>query len=79
MGEDYASEVGMTLGEMMDGAFNGNVKSLFIMAENPMLSDPNLNHVKEALREFRASCGAGYFHDRNRKACSCNITRSKFY
>ena len=39
----------MTLGEMMDGAYNGSVKSLFIMAENPMLSDPNHNHVKEAL------------------------------
>lgn len=51
-GEDYASEVGMTLGEMMDGAFNGSVKSLFIMAENPMLSDPNLNHVKEALEHL---------------------------
>jgi len=48
-GENYASEVGMTLGEMMDGAHDGSVKSLFIMAENPMLSDPNHNHVKEAL------------------------------
>jgi len=51
-GEDYASEVGMTLGEMMDGAFNGSVKSLFIMAENPMLSDPNLKHAKEALENL---------------------------
>jgi len=51
-GEDYASEVGLTLGEMMDGAFNGNVKSLFIMAENPMLSDPNHNHAKEALERL---------------------------
>lgn len=51
-GEDYASEVGMTLGEMMDGAFNGSVKSLFIMAENPMLSDPNHNHAKEALERL---------------------------
>lgn len=51
-GKDYASESGMTLGEMMDGAFNGSVKSLFIMAENPMLSDPNLHHVKEALENL---------------------------
>lgn len=51
-GEGYASEVGMTLGEMMDGALNGDVKSLFIMAENPMLSDPNLDHVKEALEHL---------------------------
>ena len=51
-GEDYASEVGLTLGEMMDGAFNGSVKSLFIMAENPMLSDPNHNHAKESLERL---------------------------
>ncbi len=51
-GENFASETGMTLGEMMDGAFNGSIKSLLIMAENPMLSDPNLNHVKEALENL---------------------------
>jgi formate dehydrogenase major subunit len=51
-GENYASETGMTLGEMMNGAANGNVKSLFIVAENPMLSDPNLHHVKESLENL---------------------------
>lgn len=51
-GKDYASKSGRTLGEMMDGALDGSVKALFIMAENPMLSDPNLNHVKEALESL---------------------------
>ena len=51
-GEGYASEEGLSLGEMMDGAINGNIKSLFIMAENPMLSDPNLNHVQESLESL---------------------------
>lgn len=51
-GEGYASEQGLALGEMMDGAINGNIKSLFIMAENPMLSDPNLKHVQEALESL---------------------------
>lgn len=51
-GEGYASEEGLTLGEMMDGAIDGSVKSLFIMAENPMLSDPNLKHVQESLESL---------------------------
>jgi formate dehydrogenase alpha subunit len=51
-GADFAGESGKTLGEMMDGAIKGSIKSLFIMAENPMLSDPNLNHVKEALESL---------------------------
>jgi formate dehydrogenase alpha subunit len=51
-GEGFASEQGMSLGEMMDGAIKGSIKSLFILAENPMLSDPNLQHVKEALENL---------------------------
>lgn len=51
-GEGYASDFGLTLGEMMDGAIDGSIKSLFIMAENPMLSDPNLKHVEEALESL---------------------------
>lgn len=51
-GEGFASEAGMTLGEMMDGAINGEIKALYIMGENPMLSDPNIKHVEEALESL---------------------------
>jgi formate dehydrogenase alpha subunit len=51
-GTGFASLNGKTLGEMMDGAIDGSIKSLFIMAENPMISDPNLDHVKEALESL---------------------------
>lgn len=51
-GEDFASDAGMTLDEMMNGAFDGSVKSLFIVGENPMISDPNLNHVKASLENL---------------------------
>lgn len=51
-GKDFANSEGLSLGEMMNGAINGNIKSLFIMAENPMLSDPNLKHVQESLENL---------------------------
>lgn len=51
-GRDFASKAGRTVGEMMDGAIDGSIKSLFIMAENPMLSDPDINHVKKALESL---------------------------
>lgn len=35
----------------MHGIGAGHIKAVFIMGENPMLSDPNLTHVEEALRE----------------------------
>ncbi|MCA9935934.1 MAG: molybdopterin-dependent oxidoreductase [Anaerolineales bacterium] len=54
--EKMNDHVGLTVTEMMNGALHGTVKAIFIMGENPMLSDPNLSHVKEALEavEFLA-------------------------
>jgi len=43
------SKVGLTVSEIMDEAEKGNVKFLYIMGENPMVSDPDINHVKKAL------------------------------
>ncbi len=47
---------GLTVTEIMHGALTGHIKAIFVMGENPMLSDPNLTHVEEALRavEFLA-------------------------
>jgi formate dehydrogenase alpha subunit len=40
---------GSTVTEIMDGALEGRVRALYIMGENPLLSDPNLHHVRRAL------------------------------
>jgi formate dehydrogenase alpha subunit len=41
---------GLTITEMLDGAEKGKVKVLYIMGENPMLSDPDTTHVEKALK-----------------------------
>ncbi|GAI09397.1 unnamed protein product, partial [marine sediment metagenome] len=43
---------GLTVVEIMDAASKGEIKGLYIMGENPMLSDPNLNHVREGLENL---------------------------
>jgi formate dehydrogenase alpha subunit len=43
---------GQTVTEMMHGILEGRIKALYIMGENPVLSDPNMNHVNEALAEI---------------------------
>jgi formate dehydrogenase alpha subunit len=43
---------GLTVTELMHGILDGRVKALYIMGENPILSDPNTNHVREALGEI---------------------------
>ncbi|MBI4744830.1 MAG: formate dehydrogenase subunit alpha [Actinobacteria bacterium] len=40
---------GLTVVEMINAAREGKLKALYIMGENPMLSDPDINHVKEGL------------------------------
>jgi formate dehydrogenase alpha subunit len=42
---------GRTIVKVTDGLAKGEVKGLFIMGENPMVSDPNTNHVKDALEK----------------------------
>ena len=48
-GAKLQSEPGLTVVEMMHAAAEGRVKAMAIMGENPMISDPNLNHVEKAL------------------------------
>ena len=42
------SEVGLTIVEMIDGC-GEEIKAMFIMGENPLVSDPDLNHVREQM------------------------------
>jgi formate dehydrogenase (NADP+) alpha subunit len=48
--DDLPATPGLTIVEMMHAAAAGKVRAMLIMGENPMLSDPNIGHVEEALR-----------------------------
>jgi formate dehydrogenase alpha subunit len=43
---------GLTVTEMIPAAAKGDLKALYIMGENPMVSDPDLKHVEEALKNL---------------------------
>lgn len=47
--KDIPGKVGLTIVEVMNAADQGKIKSLYIMGENPMVSDPDVNHVAHAL------------------------------
>jgi len=49
---DLPGEVGLTVVEMTNAVLAGQVKAMYIMGENPMMSDPNLTHVEEAFRSL---------------------------
>lgn len=44
-------KVGINIGQMMERA-GSNVKAMYIMGENPVLSDPDSNHVAHALESL---------------------------
>ncbi len=50
-GVKIPSTEGLTLIELIDRC-GKDIKAMFIMGENPMLSDPDLNHVKEKLSDL---------------------------
>ena len=49
---DLSMKPGLTLVEMMNAAHAGDVKAMYIMGENPVMSDPNQQHVIEALENL---------------------------
>jgi formate dehydrogenase alpha subunit len=47
-----AGKAGLTTVEIMQAAHDGIVKGMYIMGENPMLTDPNLNHTRESIQKL---------------------------
>jgi formate dehydrogenase major subunit len=43
---------GKTVMEMMEAAHKGEIKALYVMGENPMISDPDLAHVEASLKRL---------------------------
>jgi formate dehydrogenase alpha subunit len=40
---------GLTITEIFDAAYRGEIKALYIIGENPLLSEPDIDHAREAL------------------------------
>ncbi|MGA1826376.1 MAG: molybdopterin oxidoreductase family protein, partial [bacterium] len=51
-GRNLSKKPGLTVMEMVEAIDRGEVKALYIMGENPMLSDPDLGHLKEVLKKL---------------------------
>jgi formate dehydrogenase alpha subunit len=49
---DMSPTPGLVATEMFQKAHEGELKSLFIIGENPMVSDPDLNHAKKSLENL---------------------------
>jgi formate dehydrogenase alpha subunit len=50
-GVPLPNQVGLTVTEMLAGLESGRVRGMYVIGENPMTSDPDLNHVRHALQQ----------------------------
>ena len=48
-GAELDSEPGLTVTEIIAGALQGSIKAMYMLGENPFLSDPNSNKVRQGL------------------------------
>ena len=48
-GTHLPREIGITLTEMFEEAYKKEIKAIYLIGENPILSDPDARHVKESL------------------------------
>ena len=47
---DLDNKKGLTVVEIMDAIHDKQIKGMYILGENPAMSDPDLNHAREALQ-----------------------------
>ncbi len=51
-GVKLLNKPGLTIPKIMDAAAQGALKALYVMGENPLMSDPDIDHVREALKNL---------------------------
>ncbi len=51
-GVELSGEVGLTVMEMIHAGEKGKLRAIYIMGENPILSDPNSNRTRKALEDL---------------------------
>lgn len=49
--DSLSTEVGLTIPYMLEGIENDSVKAMYIVGENPVVSDPDANHVRKAFEK----------------------------
>jgi len=51
-GVSLSPKAGLTLSEMFPAVLQGQIKAMYVVGENPVLSDPDARHIEEALEKL---------------------------
>ena len=52
-GGPLSGKVGLTATDMTQAMIDGSIEAMWIMGENPVMSDPNMNHARKALESVK--------------------------
>ena len=58
--------------EIMDAVHAGDIHGMYILGENPAMSDPDVEHARDALAKLKHLGCAGYLYHRDRELCRCD-------
>jgi len=50
--DDFSNEKGLTVTEIMDAVHDDQIKAMYILGENPAMSDPDVEHARDALAKL---------------------------
>ena len=50
--EDFSAEKGLTVVEIMDAVHADKIKGMYVLGENPAMSDPDVEHARDALAKL---------------------------
>jgi formate dehydrogenase major subunit len=51
-GGDFSDEKGLTVTEIVDEVYAGRIKGMYIQGENPAMSDPDVEHARDAFAKL---------------------------
>ena len=49
---DFGAQKGLTVTEILDAVHAGDIRGMYILGENPAMSDPDVTHAREALAKL---------------------------
>ncbi|MEM0947756.1 MAG: formate dehydrogenase subunit alpha [Pseudomonadota bacterium] len=49
---DFSNEKGLTVVEIMDAVHAGDIRGMYVLGENPAMSDPDVEHARDALAKL---------------------------
>ena len=51
-GASLSSKIGLTVTELVELAGSGEIKAMYVMGENPLVADADINHARDAMKKL---------------------------